>query len=227
MGDPLMVKNLKDYLDIAYAKKLRVHIVTSGFLINSCDQDALLHPAIKQINFSLNSFNANSKKMSLEEYLLPLINFAKKVSDQGDIFTNFRLWNLDNTGSAKEFNDSVIKILSDQLDITKKDNYLQLAPKVRLVYDNLFSWADEKLPIISTTGSCHGATKQLGILNEGRVVPCCIDHQGVIDFGNIKTMSIDEILENKRRINMINGFKNNQLIEDLCQRCGYRTRFNQ
>ena len=37
--------------------------------------------------------------------------------------------------------------------------------------------------------------------------------------------SKDSILEKPRVINMLKGFEQKQLVEALCQRCGYKERF--
>lgn len=77
VGDPLVLKNLKEYLDISLKHGLKVNIVTTANNINESFHEVLMHEAIRQINFSINSYNANSHKKSLEEYLNPIIDFTK------------------------------------------------------------------------------------------------------------------------------------------------------
>jgi MoaA/NifB/PqqE/SkfB family radical SAM enzyme len=68
-GDPLTLSNLEQYLDITHKYNLKVEIVTSGYYLNKFNPKIFLHTAIRQINFSLNSFNKNDMGMSLDEYL--------------------------------------------------------------------------------------------------------------------------------------------------------------
>ena len=80
--------------------------------------------------------------------------------------------------------------------------------------------------IFSEYGTCKGAKRQLAILVDGTVVPCCLDNDGIINLGNIFKSSIEDILNSDRYKNIVNGFNNNKLVEDLCKKCGYRNRFN-
>ena len=62
VGDPLVLSNLNDYLNISLKHDLKVNITTTANNINEKHYDALMNPTIKQINFSINSYNANSHK---------------------------------------------------------------------------------------------------------------------------------------------------------------------
>jgi len=70
-------------------------------------------------------------------------------------------------------------------------------------------------------------SKQIAILADGTVVPCCLDAEGVIDLGNIFKNTIKEILNSKRVQEIINGFKEKKAVEELCQKCSYKVRFNE
>ena len=80
--------------------------------------------------------------------------------------------------------------------------------------------------IISEYGTCKGGKKQLAILVDGTIVPCCLDNEGIINLGNIFENSIQDILNTTRYKELINGFNNNKLNEELCKKCGYRNKFN-
>ncbi len=70
MGDPMVLSNLGEYLDIAHSAGLKVMITTSGFYLDSVRREALFHSALRQVNISLNSFNKNS----VSEPLKPIWN---------------------------------------------------------------------------------------------------------------------------------------------------------
>ena len=57
-------------------------------------------------------------------------------------------------------------------------------------------------------------------------MPCCLDNEGIINLGNIFENSIQDILNTTRYKELINGFNNNKLNEELCKKCGYRNKFN-
>ena len=48
--------------------------------------------------------------------------------------------------------------------------------------------------------------EQIAILVDGTVVPCCLDHEGIINLGNVKDQSLEDILQGKRARELYNGF---------------------
>ena len=231
MGDPLVVSNLNEYLDIAKEKDIKVIITTTGYFLDKFDDNILLHDAIRQINFSLNSFNKNDLSKSLDQYLKPLIEFAqKKVEINTNSFINFRLWNIDKQSSEERFNKEVLKYFQEvyniDLDLKKGKDSLRLDNKVLINFDTYFEWPSLKNKHFSH-GYCYGLSKQIAILADGTVVPCCLDAEGVIDLGNIFKNTIKEVLNSKRVQEIINGFKEKKAVEELCQKCSYKVRFNE
>ena len=70
-------------------------------------------------------------------------------------------------------------------------------------------------------GSCHALRKQIGILSDGTVVPCCMDTSGVMGLGNLFTQELSEILASKRAVAMKKGFEMGEFTEKLCQQCEF------
>jgi hypothetical protein len=60
---------------------------------------------------------------------------------------------------------------------------------------------------------------QIGVLADGTVVPCCLDHDGDIPLGNLFEMTLDEILSSPRAKAIYDGFTMHRCAEDLCRRC--------
>lgn len=235
VGDPLVLSNLNEYLNISSKHNLKVNITTTANNINKKHYETLLNPIIKQINFSINSYNANSHKKSLDEYLEPIIDFVKFAQEQKhEYFINFRIWNLDEEKSAKEFNlkvfDKISKAFCANIDIEdiykNRPKNIRIARKIFFNFDEYFNWPSLENKEVSKTGFCYGLDSHFGILSNGKVVPCCLDKDAIIDLGNIENSSLKEILNSKRVKNMQNGFRKNILSEELCQKCEYRTRFD-
>ena len=67
---------------------------------------------------------------------------------------------------------------------------------------------------------------QLGVLVDGTVVPCCLDHEGDMALGNLFTQPLDEILNSPRACALREGFSRRKPAEELCRRCGFAARFN-
>ena len=228
-GDPLVLKNLSCYLDMASKYSLKVELVTTGYYLSNFTLDTFLHDAIKQINFSINSFNKNDMNMSLENYLKPMIDLSfLKLNQKKQFFINFRLWNLDKDSSENEFNNKVYKILSQSFDIDlnniDESKSIRLKNKVLIDFDEYFEWPSLNSSH-NSNATCYGLKSHFAILASGKVVPCCLDSFGCIDLGNIFKTSLDIILKQKRTKDIIEGFKNDIAVEELCQKCTFKDRF--
>jgi radical SAM protein with 4Fe4S-binding SPASM domain len=208
---------------------MRAMMTTSGFHIPNHPSQTLLHPSIRQLNISLNSFNKNSTKLTLDDYLSPILTLCKeKLSSYPAPFLNLRLWNMDDGKSEDEFNSLVFEKLSEffGLDVgyTKNAKGLRLAPKILLHFDDYFEWPSLSNPIYGD-GYCGGLDSHIAILSDGRVVPCCLDHEAIMELGNLQIQSLDEILRSSRVKNIRDGFACQKAAEELCQRCSYKSRF--
>jgi radical SAM protein with 4Fe4S-binding SPASM domain len=234
MGDPMILSNLGVYLDILHAHKMKAMITTSGFYLDEIRRAALFHPCIRQVNISLNSFNKNHTHLTFEEYIAPIVRLCdEKLVSDFDFFLNLRLWNLDEARSENDFNQKLfdyleahflLKPLMQQMDFGRQS--IRLGTKILLHFDTYFQWPSLHNPVYGD-GYCHGGSKQLGILADGTVVPCCLDGEGAIDFGNLHLQTLREILESKRYNRLVDGFQNRLAQEELCQKCSYKERFNQ
>ena len=235
VGDPLVLSNLNEYLNISLKHELKVNITTTANNINEKHYLALMNPTIKQINFSINSYNANSHKKSLDEYLNPILDFVKFAQQQKhEYFINFRIWNLDEEKSAKEFNkkvfDKINETFNTNIDLEnvykERPKNIRIDRKIFFNFDEYFNWPSLENEIVSSNGFCYGLDSHFGILTSGDVVPCCLDQNACINLGNTNTTQISDILNSNRVKAIQNGFRKNIVVEELCQKCEYRTRFD-
>ena len=234
MGDPLTQSNLHAYLDIIHRHGLKAMLTTSGYFLKKHSYDTLFHPCVKQINISLNSFNKNDTSWSFEQYIAPILALCHvKLERKVELFVNLRVWNLDEIMSEKVFNQTLFNTLGQAFNIplVLEDIYMQKPKSIRLDnkilihFDNYFEWPSLKNKNYGD-GMCQGLQSHIGILADGRVVPCCLDGDGIIELGNLHHKSLDFILGDSRASQMIDGFKNNKAQEELCQKCSYKDRFN-
>lgn len=66
---------------------------------------------------------------------------------------------------------------------------------------------------------CKALLKQIGVLADGTLVPCCLDHNGDVALGNLFQQSLDEILDSPRAKALVKGFEHHTAVEPLCQNC--------
>lgn len=233
MGDPLTLPNLDSYLDILHRYGMKALLTTSGYYLKKHSIHTLLHPAVKQINISLNSYNKNDSAITLEQYLTPILNLCQeKLKQERDIFINLRLWNLDENISERSFNEQVFEQLSRAFEIeidsneiyTHRPKSLRLERKILLHFDDYFEWPSLQNPLYGD-GRCHGLSSHIAILSNGNVAPCCLDGECIIELGDLHIHSLESILHSPRATAMRVGFQNAKAVEELCQRCSYKDRF--
>ena len=234
VGDPLTQSNLHDYLDIIHSHGLKAMLTTSGYFLKKHSYDTLFHPCVKQINISLNSFNKNETSLTFEQYITPVIKLCEaKLAREEELFINLRVWNLDEMMSERSFNETLFAKLSADfhtslsLDTiyTERPKSIRLASKILVHFDNYFEWPSLKNKNYGH-GTCQGLSSHIAILASGKVVPCCLDCDGIIELGDLHESSLETILSAKRTVNMLEGFKEGKAVEELCQKCSYKDRFN-
>lgn len=235
VGDPLVLSNLKDYLDVSAQHDLKVNITTTANNLTQEHHKTLMHSTLKQVNFSINSYNANSHKKSIKQYLEPIFEYLQyAIESKQEHFINLRIWNLDESESAKAFNQSVFDYANNffKKDLNLDEVYelrpknIKLARKIFFNFDDYFEWPSLSNTFVSKEGFCYGLDSHFSILASGKVTPCCLDKDGIIDLGNLHEKNLEEILNSKRVKSIQKAFKENRVIESLCQHCSYRTRFD-
>lgn len=234
-GEPLMHPWLGDILAIAHQNGLKVNLTTNAVLLPEKHHLLLGETAPRQISLSLHSFDANTMHTrDFRSYLENAIDFARTFTMTTPGYISFRLWNLDGTAKADQRlrNQFILEALEQAYHLAQPiDAYVgkvhgnTIAPHTYVNFDQLFEWPDEHASDYGFNGTCHGLRHQLAILADGQVVPCCLDHNGHLALGNIFKESLDTILCKEKSLRIIEDFRSHHIHENLCRRCGYRTRF--
>ncbi|MHC1747840.1 MAG: radical SAM/SPASM domain-containing protein [Cellulosilyticaceae bacterium] len=234
MGEPLSHPNLKTFLQISYEKGFKVNITTNGSLLPKVKTTLLEAPALRQVNISLHSFEANNKAISLENYIEGVTGFVNAAHQESNIICSIRLWNMDSqtTKGENDLNDVILGKLQEKLllendlkEQLKVANGLKLKQRVYINKAEKFEWPTLNRAIISEDVFCYGLRDQIGILADGTVVPCCLDSEGNIPLGNLYSENLADILETQRAKDLYDGFSKRYAVEEMCKRCGYATRY--
>jgi radical SAM protein with 4Fe4S-binding SPASM domain len=232
MGEPFLNKCLKHFLRLSEENSLKVNITTNGTLIKDAKEVLLSSPALRQVNISLHSFEANEDNINFDEYINNIINFVKEAAEKTNIICSLRLWNLDSRYSASNnMNIDIFKLLEEEFKIEwdlkkylKEKNSFKLKNNVYLSMGEKFKWPSLKEEELGERAFCYGLRDQIGILVDGTVVPCCLDSEGSIPLGNIFESTLEEILSSDRARNIYEGFSGRKAVEELCKRCGFINR---
>lgn len=235
-GEPLLHKEIGTFLDISYEKGLQVNITTNGTRIQEV-QDQIMHkPALRQMNFSLHSFDGNQGITDKDQYIDHILFFVKKAIKYTDMIISLRLWNLEKDNGVhneRKANRDILQRIEEEFDLPYRiqekmipGRGIKISDRVYLNQDYEFQWPDLQIKEESKTGFCYGLRHQAAILVDGTVVPCCLDGEGIIRLGNIYETPFSEIIEGKRARNLYEGFSRREAVEELCRKCGYRKRFD-
>lgn len=221
MGEPLTHPDLPEFIRYATSLGFKCAVTTNGTLIDTRG-DELIRSGVYKVNLSVHSFEGGEEEKYLF-YVKGLASFADKSSLCG-VLTVLRLWN---KGYDDGLNDRTLEIFRENLAGEWKwgSRGARIRHKLHLEYGDRFDWPDMEAEPTGNTVFCYGLRDHFGILCDGTVIPCCLDHEGDIALGNIHTESIGDILSSDRAMAILNGFDHRCAVEELCQKCGYATRF--
>lgn len=222
MGEPLCHPLLGRFLELAHGQGFRVILTTNGTLLPACQSILLESPGLHKVNISLHAFEANDLHVPFSEYLAGCFDFGRAA--QGKVLTVYRLWN---RGGADARNDQILQAMHASFPGTweEKRQGIRIGEGVYLQYGDRFDWPDLTAAEGDGRVFCYGLRDQLGVLCDGTVVPCCLDHEGDIALGNLFHQELEQILESPRARAIYDGFSGRNAAEPLCRRCGYARRF--
>ena len=222
MGEPLCHPQLEEFLNLAGEGGFKVIITTNGTLLARQQKMLLAAPALHKVNISLHAFEANDLEVDFGRYLDDCFAFGKAAN--GTKLVVYRLWN---QGGAEAKNQEILSRMKEHFpgQWEQKRQGIRIADGTYLEQGEKFDWPDLQAEEGDETLFCYGLRDQLGVLCDGSVVPCCLDHEGDLTLGNIFTQEMEEILASPRAKAIYDGFSNKQAVEPLCRRCGYARRF--
>ena len=222
MGEPLCHPHLQTYLRLAGEAGFKVILTTNGTLLQEKQAMLLAAPALHKVNISLHAFEANDLQMPFEEYLQRCLAFGKAA--EGQKLISYRLWN---GGGQDALNARILDTMAQYFPQpwVQERKGIRIGQRVYLEHGDKFDWPDLTARDGGTQVFCYGLRDQLGVLCDGTVVPCCLDHEGDLALGNLFTMSMEEIMDTPRAKAIYAGFSHGQAAEELCRKCGYARRF--
>ena len=234
LGEPFLNPRLDRFLQLSHESGMKVNLTTNGVLIQKVAPILIKAPALRQINFSVHSFEANEQAGTLKDYLVKIATFIEEIQKERAVYCNLRLWNMDSEElkAKNSLNADIFKLMEEvfKLDFSLSEK-LQQSHNIKIkerVFINMakkFEWPTLNRDVISEQMFCYGLRDHLAIQADGTVVPCCLDSEGNIPLGNIHQTPLSDILASERAVNMYEGFSQRKAVEELCKRCGYAKRY--
>lgn len=211
LGEPLLNPKLNEFILLASNEGFNINITTNGYLIDKIKDNK----NIRQVNISLHSFDVKYN-VELKKYLNNIFDSVEELI-KNDTYVSLRLW------VKNKYSEDIINEVNNyyKVNITKNT---KIKENLFFNFEKQFIWPDLNNSYYNESGKCYGLTDHIGILVDGTIVPCCLDTLGIINLGNIFKEEIDEILNKKTVIKMIEEFKNNKKEMELCKHCNFLER---
>ena len=222
MGEPLTHPELVDFIELASSRGFKCSITTNGTLLREREAE-LLASHVYKVNISIHSFE-NGERDEYLSYLNSCFSFADEASRRG-ILTVLRLWNRGYDGGRNIDTLAVLREKFSGEEWREGASGFRIRHKLHLEWGDRFEWPDVECDELGDAVFCHGLGDHFGILVDGRIIPCCLDREGVIELGNAYTDDIKAALSSPRAAAMREGFKCKRATEELCRKCGYARRF--
>lgn len=222
MGEPCSHKLLPTFIALARQKGFIPVLTTNGTLLQSGLMDSLPY----KTNISLHAFEGNDGD-NPQSYIDSVMRFSIEAARKGCIIV-LRLWN---QGGLESRNAEILKMLEQYVPAPWKENRngYELCHNLYLEFDSKFEWPDSGPGNADPCGGveedgelfCYALRNQIGVLADGTVVPCCLDHNGSMPLGNLFDQTLDEILSTERARRIFDGFSAHKAVEPICRTCGY------
>ncbi len=222
MGEPLLHPHLETYLNLAGQQGFKVILTTNGTLLAEQQEMLIASTGLHKLNISLHAFEANNLAIPFSQYLHDCFAFGKAA--EGKKLIVYRLWN---QGGADEKNKEILAMMESFFPkpwhVERRGT--RIGERVYLEYGDKFDWPDLNAEDMGQQVFCYGLRDQIGVLCDGTVVPCCLDHDGDLALGNLHADSLENILDSPRAQEIYRGFQHRKAAEELCRKCGYARRF--
>lgn len=236
MGEPLLHPLLPQFITMAREKGFKTVLTSNGTLLRRAM--ALLDTLPYKIQLSLHSHESNARGQ-LSEYMDQVMRFSTQAAGKGTCMV-LRLWN---QGGMDRENEEVMRLIEKYVPKPWKErpDGFRLCDNLYLEFDRKFEWpggggkaasddsdgkqeeSDGKLEASPSKSKqeyfCKALIKQIGVLSDGSLVPCCLDHDGDVILGNLFHQSLEEILASPRAQALVEGFRHHAATEPLCQSC--------
>ncbi len=232
-GEPLLHPDLPAFLDIAATGGVSVALTTNGTNLAGAVGALSSRANLRRVNVSLQAVAGMGETMR-DAYLANALLAARELCrsmtpSNPDFLASLRLWTKETAETARTVAsiEAFFGLGSGALaEGLRGKNGFVIEPGIAVHAAETFEWPSLDAPDRGGRGFCRGLRDQVGVLVDGTVVPCCLDGSGVVALGNALETPLPEILSSARARAIYDGFSARRVVEPLCRRCGYRTRFS-
>ncbi len=246
MGEPMLYPRFFEAVDVTLALGLALHLTTNGstLALQPSHSSQLIQRPIPKVILSLQTPETESFKvrgappgLTAERYFQGISDYLRahlastsptkvhlKFMDTSPhpLLVPYQpLHILDNREHLIDQMTHWLDPLGLQADFSRlkvgRWNVIPVTERLFLESFPLDNWGNQRIP--ARWGYCNGAQDQIAVLQDGRVVPCCKDYEGVITLGNLRDQTLAEVLQGSVACDLRAGFDQLQVRQVHCQRC--------
>ena len=246
LGEPLLYPRFGDFVQKAHEYGLTLRLATNGSRFQPERIEMLFETGLDEMVVSLNTPEEQAydeqrgTKVPYEDYIGGIEACIAAVVERGApplTFINV-LYDLKKSESEEEL-ARVRRIADHWIDFVKKvgghplpsaaeaihldpstATYLELCEGLQLQWTPYHDWGGGQPK--SEEHFCVFPWTQLTILVSGESAACCVDHEGEVYLGDVKTQSVAEIWEGQKLAAIREGFREGRATHELCQGCDIR-----
>jgi len=207
-GEPLMNPNIVKFVQYASDRKMLTRFVTNGTLLNSNITRQLIEAGLDEIYFSLDNIYDGYEKIRKHSFEKVLENISEFI---------------ETARKSKRKIKIGINIVRSQYNATGIDQAIQLFEKMDI---DILS-VDEcqfETQIEDRASRCFEPYRNMTVLSNGDVVPCCVDYDGVLSLGSAwKEPDLRQIFNNEAYKQLRGSFRSRIDMHKICRLCNYRS----
>lgn len=248
LGEPLLHSEVFDAIEFANSMQLSVILFTNGALLDEKRSRRLMQSLkLGFVVLSLQDihpetfFSRSHNALSWNEYFMRLMDFLVKadafglpvqlncLADIRSIGWNWRKYRKEKR-ELQQFYDTLNHSLggrSSKINILKPMGNYPLGRKSTLCVKPKGTWDNQLRPPGTTVvknmfGHCSMMHDSFVIQCDGTCTYCCCDYEGMLDLGNVKQSSLEEIFLGEKSKRIIAGEAEGRFVEERCQECSGR-----
>ena len=230
LGEPTLHPGFVHYVKKLEPTPLKLTLTTNGTTIERTGSQILASPAVRQVNFSTHAY-AELPRETAERYLQNVLDFCQIANvERPDLYINLRLWNV-GADEASPWNSYMLNRIRETFNVEvtpghfcSRHKSFNITGRIYLHEDTRFEWPNG-VGAENNKGTCRALDTHVAILHDGRVVACCLDHNGQITLGDISKQTLTEIINSPEAVYIKEGFAQHELRHPFCQTCSFCKRF--
>lgn len=207
-GEPLVHPEIDKFVKYASNRKIRTRFVTNAVLLSTRMSNRLFDSELSEIFFSVDNIGEEYEKIrnySFDKIIDNILNFLSMAKER-----NYRI----RTGI------NIIKSPFNEGNIEKAVNMLS-----KIGIDSISVEQCQFHDLIwQRTSRCFEPYRNMVVLSNGEVVPCCVDYDGVLSVGLVyEETDLKKIFNNEDFRKLRRSFRKVGDMNEICMKCHYRT----